>query len=208
MSWDRIGALSGVLFAVLMMAGFGIGQGAIAGDLDPDSPSATIAKALADGSDQLQRAGIVLLFGLLSFFWFLGYLRRTLQAAEGEGGWLGSVAYGGGLVTVAVMLGLLAIQFAAAAVSAETDTQVAKTLLTIQWEYIILFAPPWVAFTLATSVIAIRFRALPRWVGWVGVPAAVTMLAPWIGIIVVMVWVLVVSIVLLMKTTALERFVR
>ena len=207
MNWERMGALSGALFALLTMASF-----VVAGDatvnLDPTSTSAIVAKAFADGSDRVSRGGFILLLGLLSFFWFLGYLRRTLQAAEGEGGWLVSVAYGGGLVAIAVWLGGLAINMATTSVSAETDTPVAKVLLTLQWDYIWLFAPPLIAFTLASSVIAIRFRALPRWVGWVGVLVALALLMPWVGAVFAMAWVLVASIVLLLKTTPLERFVR
>ena len=207
MNWERIGALSGALFVVLTVVSFGI-AGETPGDLSPDSPSAAIAQAFVDQADQIDRAGYFLLFGLLAFFWFLSYLRSRLQDAEGEDGWLASVAYGGGLVSIAVWLGILVINLATTSISAGTDTQVAKMLFVLQWNYAWVFAPPLIDYTLAASVIAIRFRALPRWVGWVGVLVAITLLMPWIGIIVMMAWVLITSIVLLMKTTALERFVR
>ena len=78
--WPRLGALSGILFVVLL---FG--------------PSST-------GSDA--RIVVVLeLIGLLFFIPFLGYVYGVLRQAEGEGAWLSATAFGAGLVDLTIKLG-------------------------------------------------------------------------------------------------------
>ncbi|MFQ6030174.1 MAG: hypothetical protein ACE5Q6_22095, partial [Dehalococcoidia bacterium] len=131
---------------------------------------------------------------------FLAYFRSRLQRAEGEGGWLTSMAYGGGLVTAAVMLVFISLDLATTAVwDYGPDTQVAKALIALEWRYVWVLAPPMIAFTLGASLVIVRYAALPRWIGWIGFPVAVTLLVPWIGVFVAVVWVLVVSIVLLIQ---------
>ena len=46
-------------------------------------------------------------------------------------------------------------------------------------------------------MVIVRYAALPRWIGWIGFPVAVTLFIPWIGRFVAEAWILVVSIVLL-----------
>ena len=111
-----------------------------------------------------------------------------------------SMAYGSGLVTAAVMLVFISLNLATTAVwDYGSDTQVAKTLIALQWRYVWVFAPPMIAFTLGASLVIVRFGALPRWVGWIGFPVSVTLLVPWIGEIAALGWILLVSIVLLIQ---------
>ena len=68
---------------VLLMVGFGI-AGDPSNGIDADSPSAEIARVLADRSDRVGRASVIVLFGWAFFFGFLAYFRSRLQQAEGE----------------------------------------------------------------------------------------------------------------------------
>ena len=72
-------------------------------------------------------------------------------------------------------------------------------MIALEWRYIWVLAPPLIAFTLGASLVIVRYGALPRWIGWIGFPAAVTLFRPWIGVVVVLAWILVVSIVLLIQ---------
>ena len=130
-AWDIAGALTGIVFVVLMFVSM-----AVAGDpdLEPGDPSAKIATVLAIRSDKVETASMIGLVGLAFFFGFLGYFRRRLQQAEGEGGWLAEVAYGGGLVTAAMLLVLLSMQLATTSVSGHQDTQVAKVFVRVRME--------------------------------------------------------------------------
>ncbi|MDA1226826.1 MAG: hypothetical protein O3A33_02535 [Chloroflexi bacterium] len=205
-AWKWMGAGSGLLAAVLIFIGFGL-AGDYGDTLDTSSPATEIAKFYISRSDQIELGSLIGLVGLISFFWFLGYVRAHLHASEGDVEWLMSVAYGGGLLSIGVLLGAILIQLATHSVSL-ADAQVAKTLFFLQWNYVWLFTPPMIAMTLATSVLAIRFRALPLWVGWVGVAVSVTLLMPWIGVFLFLAWTLVVSVVLMLKSTKLQKYVR
>ena len=109
------------------------------------------------------------------------------------------MAYGGGLITIAVFLVMASLELATTSVSPTVDTQVAKTFFVHQWNYILVIAPPMIAFTLGASLVIVRYAALPRWIGWVGFVVAISLLLPWIGAFVTIIWILIVSIFLLIK---------
>ena len=191
--WDSVGALSGVLFAVLMAVGMGIAGNA---NVEPYDPSAQIARVYVEQRDQTELGAKIGLVGVVFFFGFLAYFRRRLQQAEGEGGWLTSVAYGGGLVTAAMLLVIVSMQMATRSVSIGVDAVVAKVFATWFWNSVWVFAPPMIAFTLGASLVIVRYGALPRWIGWLGFLVVVSLLMPWIGMVVTLAWILLVSLVL------------
>ena len=195
-NWNIAGALSGIVFVALLVVSM-----AIAGDseVEPHDPSPEIARVLADQSDQVGLASMIVLVGLVFFFGFLAYFRSRLQQAEGQGGWLTSVAYGGGLVTVAMVLLLVSMQLATTSVSAGSDTQVAKVFVVYEWNFIWVFAPPMIAFTLGASLAIVRYGVLPRWTAWLGFLVTLSLLMPWIGVIAVAGWIAMVSVVLLVQ---------
>ena len=82
--WDSVGALSGIAFAVLLSVGMGMSFGA-GESPGPRDPSAEIARLFVEQSDRVGTASYITLAGLAFFFGFLGYFRRRLQEAEGEG---------------------------------------------------------------------------------------------------------------------------
>ena len=92
--WERLGALSGILFVVLLFAGVIIASAGF--DVEASDSAKTIAAEFADNRDQLKVGASIELIGIFFLLWFLGYLRSHLQQAEGEGGWITSAAYGGG----------------------------------------------------------------------------------------------------------------
>jgi hypothetical protein len=188
--WNVVGAFTGVIFVVLVVIGM-----AIAGDPDvePSDSSVEIARAFVDRSDDVTLGSLVAIAGILFFFPFIAFLRSQLQKAEGEVGWLTSTAYGGGLVTAATLLVFQILGLASTSVSADADPVVAKVLVTIQWNSIWVFAPPMIALTLSSSIIFIRFSALPKWLGWLGFLVSITLFMPWVGMFVTLIWILLVS---------------
>ncbi len=200
--WDIVGPLTGIVFVVLLVLSMGI-RGNFRADLDgsiTDTSAAEAANVLVDRRDKVANGSYIGLLGLAFFFGFLAYFRSRLQRAEGEGGWLTSMAYGGGLVTAAMLLVSISLDLATTAVrDYGPDTQVAKALIALEWRDIWVLAPPMIAFTLGASLVIVRYAALPRWIGWIGFPVAVTLLIPWIGVALFVAWVLVVSIVLLIQ---------
>ncbi|HSH58224.1 MAG TPA: hypothetical protein VK988_01025 [Acidimicrobiales bacterium] len=134
---------------------------------------------LVDTRRGIRLGAYLALLGSFFLIVFSGYLRRQLRSAEGEGGWLASVAYGGGLAAAGVAL-LRASFDLAAAVSADHggNPDVASLYYTLRFEFYFLFAAPMAAVVASTSLIALRFGVLPRWLGWLGIPITLFALAP------------------------------
>jgi len=99
------------------------------------------------------------------FVWFLGGVRTHLRRAEGDNGRLAAVAFGGGLVTLAIFgVGLMvnaALVFSASTGSPAT-TQALFDIFAVNL--------PITSFALiplagAVAVVGLRHRALPTWLG-------------------------------------------
>jgi hypothetical protein len=135
---------------------------------------------LSVGNDVLggNSAGILVeLFGFAFFLFFLGSLWACLRNAEGAGGWLSATAFGAGVAVFAVKVGGGAPLLATMA-NKGMDPEIARALIAINDASFLIFLPLAVMLS-ATAVVAIRWGALPRWLGWM---AAVTALALLVGL--------------------------
>jgi hypothetical protein len=91
--------LSGIVAVVLIVIGFLV----FASDIPNSDEAAQKWQAFfVDHQDRVQTGMTLISIGALFFLWFLGSLRETIAAAEG-GARLASIAYGGGLVAVAIL---------------------------------------------------------------------------------------------------------
>ena len=155
------------------------------------------------------RLGIYLaLLGVFFLFWFLGYLRRHLQQAEGEGGWLTQVAYGGGLVFAGLLLVGLSYAVAATVLSDYgDDPQVARALAVLGWEHLAVVAPPLAALVGGTAVVSLQFGASPRWLGWLGVVITLALLTPayFFAFLAALIWLVALGAVLLLRAGRVPR---
>ena len=195
--WDLVGPVCGIVFIVLIVVGAGV---AGEHDVEISDSSADIARELEDKSDQVDVGSLISLVGFVFFFWFLAYFLRHLKQAEGEDGWLTSVVYGSGLVGTAMILVLISLSLATTSGDYDPAPQAAKALFALTWNYIWVIGPPLIAFTAAASIVIIRFAALPRWIGWIGILVALSSFMPWMGILFFFPWILVVSVALLIRT--------
>src|SRR5439155_9512088 len=98
--WDRWGPIGGIAFAVLFVVAASL--------IDLPSSDDSVKKFTDFYNDGGNRAQIIIsayLFWLAGvfFIWFLASLRVRLLAVEGEPGRLTSIAFGSGLVFVALM---------------------------------------------------------------------------------------------------------
>ncbi|MDQ3043803.1 MAG: hypothetical protein M3R06_01445 [Chloroflexota bacterium] len=205
--WDRLGALSGVVAVALTMTFF-----VLTDPFDettnpnPTQPSAELARASLDNRDDARTGSSLGLAGAFLLLWFLGYLHRHLRRAEGEDGWLASVAYGGGLVTVGLVLVAVSFSFAVSELATYgEDTQVAKTYFIYGWNFSSVLAPPLGALVAGTAVVSVRFAALPRWLAWVSALIVVAMLVlapsvPGLVALVGLAWIALVSLALFVRT--------
>ena len=179
----RLGAVSGALFVVLL---FG--------------PSSS-------GSD----ATIVIvleLIGLLLFIPFLGYLCSVLREAEGPRGWLATTAFGAGLVDVTIKLGSIAP--AKAAENFGDATAMHQALEDMNSIAFIVTMLPLSILTAASAVIILKTGVLPRALGWLAVVTAPALLVNGMfldaefgpAFLLFMLWVLLASVVLTVRSSA------
>jgi hypothetical protein len=149
------------------------------------------------------------LLAVLCFLPFLAFLARQIRRAESPHGWLASAAFGGGLVYAALLLVLAALTLATRVVTAYgDDTQVAKTLYVLGWEFLSVLGPPLATLIGAASVASVLHGALPRWLGWAGLLVTVLLAIPaltYVGLLLAHPWLALVGGALLWRTVAVDR---
>jgi hypothetical protein len=201
---ERIGALSGVAFIVLLVAGF-----SMTGDSEPPSPdesSRVIAAHLVDVASGQELANGLSLIAVACLVVFVSYLRHVLQRAEPTETFLPAATLSGGLLFAAMLLVGLSIQIASGVVASYgDDTQVAKTFYLIGWDFVYVFVPPLAILIGASSAAALLHRSLPRWLGVAGVPLVVVLLSPamFFGFLLSLLWLIALSLTLLVRTIRL-----
>src|SRR5687767_11566870 len=102
---ERIGALSGVAFIVLFVAGF-----MASGDTDspsPDDSAGAIATYMADNATGQDLSIGLSLIAVACLVVFVSYLRQVLQRAEPTRTYVPAAAWAGGLLYAAMLLVLI-----------------------------------------------------------------------------------------------------
>ena len=201
---DRRGAFWGLAFVAFLAGALAIV--AAAGDIG-DTPREIVS--YYQSHDELQVAGYLIGAAGLCLLPFLGALRARLRRAEGERDDLATLAFGAGLVFTA-MLFVFGAAVAAVATAAQWDHnyRIDATTSETVWQLGFFF---WTfagvaggVLAGAASLVAWRTRALPRWlaiVGFVATVAGFVQAAAWgFGTLVPVVWILLASIVLLVRS--------
>jgi hypothetical protein len=207
--WERWAPVAGIVFVVLFVVGTSLNN-LPAGD----DHTTSITNYYNDGGNRAQIiiGGYLLVFAAVFFFWFLASLRVKLLAAEGEPGRLTSIVFGSGLVFVALLMTAAATFMTIAADitfggedfiapdAARFVPEVAYPILLIGG----MFAS--IAMIDATSVLIMRTKVLPKWIGWFGFVAAFVLLFGFlfVPIVALLLWVFFVSVALLRAPTPVE----
>lgn len=169
---DIIGAVAGVLFAVLLFIS--------TSSVDPQR-GVTDQELLNWWSESGNRDAFVLsMYTLLLtgplFLIFLSRLQVRLRAADTEGGWAGVVYAAGiacavGLAICAIARGVIAssMRFGDEPLPGVDTLRYATSLAYMAWDPALLFAMVLIA---TVSALILVTRILPRWIGWLGVVTA------------------------------------
>ncbi len=157
-----------------------IGQGFIQiGGSEPafTAPAEEILDFFIARDPQLfQLGGFLSSISSIALIGFLGVLWAVLSRHEEEPSWMSLIAFGSGLVAMAVTLGGGGWELAILRIDEGLDPATARLLFD---QGNITFAMLWVPLAgmiLATSVVTIRDGALPKWFGWYGAIVAVALL--------------------------------
>lgn len=208
----RLPALSGAAAVVLLAFAASLGDPYRSGlSPDPSDSSESIAVAIAEIRGGARLSVLLGLIGAFFLIWFVGYLQSYLQRFEGRDGWMSSVAFGGGLVATSLLLVSNSVVLAATeTIAYAQDPVVAKVFLTHGWNYFFVVSPPLMALVAASSLIGLRFQALPRWLAILGL---IMLVLPFfagagLGAMLGLLWILLTSLVLTVTGPALRKAVK
>ena len=194
-SW--IGPAIGIVFVVLFVAItllFGEGK-------DPtDNSAQEVIDYYKDNDDKQTIAALLVGVASIAALFFGGWLRRVLRDAEGPGGTLSAVAFGGVIVFVAGAIVSATIHLELADYADNTDTidpVVIQALNAFEFNFFMFFPVGLGTLLLASGISVIRHGAFPKWVGWLGLVSGVLFVTPafFVGFLLVPIWVLIVSII-------------
>jgi hypothetical protein len=195
--WERFAPLTGVVFFVLIAVTF-----ALSNDT-PDtnkSTSDTVAYWSAHDS-RLIVSAIAGTFAVIFLVWFGASLRSALMRAEGGQGRLSTLAFAGILIIgISGAIGS-SLQLTVADTAGDVPPIATQTLSVLSSDFFLPFLAG-IAITLfASGICALRFGALPKWLGWASIVLAIVTVTPagFFAFLASFVWVLVVSILLFLR---------
>jgi hypothetical protein len=172
---ERLGALSGLVFAALLVS-FRVIEGS--GLPDSDAPTAKVVAYWTEHrSDQILVA-VLASFAALFFLWFAGTLRGTLRDAEGGSGTLTGIAYGGGILAAAGMLAISTIEYATANSAGHVPAQVTQTMSALQADTFLGLAVGLAVFGIAAGAVIVRTGVLSSKLGWLSIVGGVLWVTP------------------------------
>lgn len=194
--WEPLAALAGVVAVILWVVG------AVMQD-SSNLPQETAEEMLIwfqAETGTLLASSYLWMLGSVFFLIFLGALRLRLLAREGPPAFFTAITFAAGTAT-AILTMLMPGGILAGAISENELTPDAA--LTLTFVELAFFGGAELSAALmlaAAAVVILRYRALPRWIGWVGLLFALLMLIPpigWVGLLWGLpLWTLVVAITL------------
>jgi hypothetical protein len=160
---EKWAALSGAVFVVLAVIG-----AFIAGSPPKVSdPPAKIVEFVTDNQDSLKVGSYLAGLGLVFLLFFLGIVWTRLHRAEGGPGRLAGTSAMAGVATVAV--GAAAFGVSAYGALHPLESATTYRLSTVMLGFLSFTA---LVFVEAASIVIIRTKFLPAWLGWLGMLSA------------------------------------
>jgi hypothetical protein len=175
-SWQRLLALSGVVFAVL----FVVGWFASGGDAPDYAAADQEWTEWADDNEWKSRIGAfaMLLAGFV-FLHFAGTIRSVLGTAETTvrgSAQLARVAFAGALIGIAGMTTAIVMIAAASSEGADANPMVSRAVTTASAGPFLVAAMGFAALLMAAGLLTLRSGVFARWVGIVALLGAISFL--------------------------------
>jgi len=183
LSWQKLLALSGVVFAVL----FVIGWFASGGDAPDYGASDQDWTNWASDNQWKSRIGAfaMLLAGFV-FLHFAATIRTTLGDAEtrlGSSAQLARVAFGGAITGMAGMVMAIVIISSATTEGAEVNPVVTRAIASASAGPFLLSAMGFAAFLMSAGLLTLRTGVFARWTGGVALIGAVSFLVAFAAVL-------------------------
>jgi hypothetical protein len=183
LSWQRLLALSGVVFAVLFL----IGWFASGGDAPDYGAADQEWTEWADDNQWRSRIGAfaMLLAGFV-FLHFAGTIRSVLRTAETTArgsAQLARVAFAGALTGIAGMTTAIVMIAAASSEGADANPMVSRAVTTASAGPFLVAAMGFAALLMAAGLLTLRSGLFARWVGIVALLGATSFLITFLTLI-------------------------
>jgi len=167
--WARYGAATGIGAIVLFAVGFFV----IPEPPDPDATAGEVAGYFVEEQDGIQVGAAFLAASGLALLWFLATLTAVMRRAE-SGPRLSSTVFGAGVIAIGSFLaGVTALAVGAyRPANMQASPELAQALLDFDRLAVGVGSLVLAGFFLAIGVLSLREKALPGWLGWTALVAA------------------------------------
>jgi hypothetical protein len=175
--WQRVGAVSGIVFFVLVLTSFFTPD-----TPDEDDPTAEIVSSIAD--DRSGHLAGVYIGGVASllFLVFVGALWSRLRAAEIDRGPSILVVLGGVGTTTIILLANSVLFALVDAADAGREPDAIRGLFELDQTLFLGIGWTSAAFYLGAALSSLATGSLPRWLGWVAAVIALLFVVGFLGI--------------------------
>ena len=163
--WEKFAALGGVAFVVLNVVG-AVGTGS---PPDPGKPD-QVAKWFNDHAGAIKLSQFLGVLSVIALLWWFGSLWRKMAIAEG-GRYRLSILAALGLVFSGTMLMAANATLSATALRVDDLQSGATIFYTLSNVLLASAGAGIVTFLTATSVLTLRAKMLPSWMGYLGLPS-------------------------------------
>ncbi|GAA2754263.1 hypothetical protein [Amnibacterium kyonggiense] len=205
----RAASVAGIVFSLLLATALTLIT--LSSPEDPASVGAWLTDSPRRGT--LTVALSLVPFAGIAFLWFIGVVRDRVGVREDR--FFASVFLGSGLLFVAILFTAAAVAGGLVAdESLRSGAPPGPALLALGRQVVGLLLQEYAmrmaaVFTMSTATIALRTRVASRWVGWLGIAVAATLLVaagltPWLELL-FPAWVLLLSVDILRSDPAGER---
>ena len=175
--WVQWAGLGAILYVVLFIPGAILTFGA--GQPDSDAAPGVVFRYYHDSGhrDRVGVGWILIVLGLFFFLWFLAALRHVLSRLDVEG-FLTTLALVGGAVYAALAFASVSVNMAIKTMSDDTfhDLVYPPLIHAADDTAYVLHSTGGIAagtMMIAASLVALRSRAVPNWLAWIGVVAGI-----------------------------------
>lgn len=188
--WEaKVAPLSGVVFGVLLVAGFVVDT-----NTNFMPPPEDVVDYLAESPVAIMIGAYLRLLAAAALLWFSGSLYKSIRSGQDDDGRLSGLVLAGGAVAAAMFALGSAVIVAAAErvwVTGTIESAAATTLFDVGGIAVGNGVPLGLAVMIAAyGVFGLRTRLRPRWIGWGSLVLALALISPfaWAAVGLAMLW--------------------
>ncbi|MEX2280551.1 MAG: hypothetical protein WEA76_10755 [Acidimicrobiia bacterium] len=199
---QRFGAVSGLIAIGLLVWSFSVFSGPTSWPEDPDS---VVLRDLIEAGSDADGAAVFAMFAIPFLVVFGGYVADRFRR-HGLPSWVGSTfLLGTVLLGVAMMLIGGVGQMASTLQGIPGAESIARFIVVFSWSSTTLFTPAIFAVGAMAVIATMEAGALPKTLGYSAGVVALSSLTPWVGVLVLGLWIAIASLVLTIEKPAMAE---